>query len=210
MLYAGVQQMIEESGADMERYAIKSVAFGGFDKEDVARYIEQLSQETEALREERDTLREQLKQAELSSGELTDQVESLTADKAQLEAEVQRLLPFETEAAALKAQLDALRPDAEAHAMLRERVGAIECDARKRAADMEEQSAERMRCAVDLFRAQYQTMMNAFGSASTQMTSELRKLEVMLAQLPRNMDQTGAELEQLAAVLEKNSRSGQA
>ena len=31
----------------MERSAIRSVAFGGFDKEDVARYIEQLSQETE-------------------------------------------------------------------------------------------------------------------------------------------------------------------
>ena len=30
----------------MEQYAIKSVAFGGFDKEDVARYIEQISQET--------------------------------------------------------------------------------------------------------------------------------------------------------------------
>ena len=43
----------------MEQYAIKSVAFGGFDKEDVARYIEQISQETGKLREERDALREQ-------------------------------------------------------------------------------------------------------------------------------------------------------
>ena len=43
----------------MEQYTIKSVAFGGFDKEDVARYIEQISQETEKLREERDALREQ-------------------------------------------------------------------------------------------------------------------------------------------------------
>ena len=42
----------------MERSAIRSVAFGGFDKEDVARYIEQLSQETEKLREERDALQE--------------------------------------------------------------------------------------------------------------------------------------------------------
>ena len=42
----------------MDRSAIRSVAFGGFDKEDVARYIEQLSQETEKLREERDALQE--------------------------------------------------------------------------------------------------------------------------------------------------------
>ena len=56
--------MMQESGAAMEEYAIKSVAFGGFDKEDVARYIERISQETEKLREERDALEERLNQAE--------------------------------------------------------------------------------------------------------------------------------------------------
>lgn len=190
----------------MERYAIKSVAFGGFDKEDVARYIEQLSQETENLRAERDALREQLTQAEEHSASLQEQMEHLTEANQKLEAELQRVAPLEAEAAQLRERLEALRPDAEAHAMLREQVGAIECEARKRAADLEEQSAARMHCAVELFREQYQLLMSSFETASTHMTSELRKLEVMLTQLPRTMDQTGAELNQLAALLEKGNR----
>lgn len=190
----------------MERYAIKSVAFGGFDKEDVARYIEQLSQEAEKLRNERDALQERLGQAEETATVLREQVQSLTAAKEQTDAELQRLAPMEAEVARLQKQLEVLRPDAEAHAMLREQVGSIECEARKRAADLEEQSAARMRDTVELFREQYQLLMSSFETASTHMTAELRKLEVMLTQLPRSMDQTGAQLNQMASLLEKSGR----
>lgn len=74
------------------------------------------------------------------------------------------------------------------------------------AAELEERSAEKMRKATDLFRQQYQTLMSTFETASVHMTAELRKMEVSLAQLPRTMDQTGAELNQLAAVLDKAAR----
>ena len=171
------QRKNAESGADMEQNAIKTVAFGGFDKEDVARCIEKLSQETDAVRSERDALQEQ-------------------ADR----------LTQEAETAQLKKELETLRPDAEAHAMLRGQVGAIECEARQRAAELEERSAEKMRKATDLFHQQYQTLMSTFETASVHMTAELRKMEVSLAQLPRTMDQTGAELNQLAAVLDKAAR----
>ena len=57
----------------MDNSAFKSVAFGGFDKQDVIRYIEQsakeaadaqekLRQENEALRAEGEALREQVRQ----------------------------------------------------------------------------------------------------------------------------------------------------
>ena len=59
----------------MDRSAIRSVAFGGFDKEDVARYIEQLSQETEKLREERDALQEKADCLEKEADELRTQVQ---------------------------------------------------------------------------------------------------------------------------------------
>ena len=116
MLSTGTMQ---ESGAAMEQYAIKSVAFGGFDKEDVARYIEQISQESGKLREERDVLQERLEQAEQEMAALRDQLQALTEAKERLEAENQRLAPMEAESAQLREQLEALRPDAEAHVMLR-------------------------------------------------------------------------------------------
>ena len=204
MLSTGTMQ---ESGAAMEQYAIKSVAFGGFDKEDVARYIEQISQESGKLREERDVLQERLDQAEQEAAALRDQLQTLTETKERLGAENQRLAPMEAENARLKEEMEALRPDAEAHVMLREQVGTIECEARRRAAELEERTVGQMRRATDQFRRQYQVLMNTVETASGHMTAELRKMEVALAQLPRTMDQTGVELNQLAAALEKTDRS---
>lgn len=190
---------------DMERSAIRSVAFGGFDKEDVARYIEQLSQETEKLREERDALQEKADCLEKEADELKTQVQDLSKAKEELSAEVTRLAPLEKENAQLKEQVEALRPDAEAHVMLRGQVGAIECEARQRAAELEEHTAGQMHKALDLFRQQYQILMSTFETASSHMTGELRKMEVALTQLPRTMDQTGAELDRLASALEKGT-----
>lgn len=190
---------------DMEQSAIRSVAFGGFDKEDVARYIEQLSQETEKLREERDALQEKADCLEKEADELKTQVQDLSKAKEELSAEVARLAPLEKENAQLNEEVEALRPDAEAHVMLRGQVGAIECEARQRAAELEEHTAGQMHKALDLFRQQYQILMSTFETASSHMTGELRKMEVALAQLPRTMDQTGVELDRLASALEKGT-----
>ena len=92
----------------MERSAIRSVAFGGFDKEDVARYIEQLSQETEKLREERDALQEKADCLEKEADELRTQVQELTKAREELSAEMARLAPLEKENAQLKEQVEAL------------------------------------------------------------------------------------------------------
>ena len=189
----------------MEQSAIRSVAFGGFDKEDVARYIEQLSQETEKLREERDALQEKADCLEKEADELKTQVQDLSKAKEELSAEVARLAPLEKENAQLNEEVEALRPDAEAHVMLRGQVGAIECEARQRAAELEEHTAGQMHKALDLFRQQYQILMSTFETASSHMTGELRKMEVALAQLPRTMDQTGVELDRLASALEKGT-----
>mgnify|MGYP002753281269 FL=1 len=189
----------------MERSAIRSVAFGGFDKEDVARYIEQLSQETEKLREERDALQEKADCLEKEADELKTQVQDLSKDKEELSAEVARLAPLEKENAQLNEEVETLRPDAEAHVMLRGQVGAIECEARQRAAELEEHTAGQMHKALDLFRQQYQILMSTFETASSHMTAELRKMEVTLAQLPRTMDQSGVELDRLASALEKGT-----
>ena len=45
--------------------------------------------------------------------------------------------------------------------------------------------------------------MSTFEAAAGHVTGELRKVEVNLAQLPRTMDQSGAELKALSARLEE-------
>lgn len=200
----------------MDNYPIKSVTFGGFDKQDVIHYIEQASEKAaaaqKALQAENDGLRGQVTELTGELEALRSQMAELTAQRDQLRAaldretaarqELEPLKPLEGEAARLRAEVEALRPDAQAYAQFRERIGSIECEARERAASLEASTAAQLRRTVDLFRAQYQTLMSTFETTASHVTGELRKVEVNLSQLPRAMDQAGTELNELAARLD--------
>lgn len=201
----------------MQNYPIKSVAFGGFDKQDVIRYIEESAQEAntvqtrlqednEALRSKADTLSGELAAAQAQISDLTAQLESLKAELAQetsARKALEPLKPLEEETRRLKAEVEVLRPDAEAYAQFRERIGAIECEARKRADDLELATIRQLQQTLDLFREHYQILMTTFESTASHVNSELRKVEVNLSQLPRTMDRPGTELNELASRLEQ-------
>lgn len=198
----------------MENNTFKSVAFGGFAKQDVITYIEQAAREAaelqEKLQQENVTLQAE---TEALSGQLDGlraQVEVLQAEHARMEAELaqersrrQELEPLEPEAAALREEVARLKPDAEAYAQFRERIGAIECEARKRAADLEEETHARLRQVVAQFRDRYGALMSTFDTTAAHVTGELRKVEVNLTQLPRAMDASGTSLQELAALLDR-------
>ena len=200
----------------MDNYPIKSVTFGGFDKQDVIRYIEQAAQQAAAaqqtLQTENEDLRNQVADLSAELSALRAQISSLSAERDQLQEtlsqesasrqQLETLKPLEDEVARL-------RPDAEAYAQFRERIGAIECEARKRAADLEQATINQLQKTVDLFREQYQTLMSTFESTASHVNGELRKVEVNLTQLPRAMDQAGTELNELAARLERSKESQQ-
>ncbi len=204
----------------MENNTIKSVVFGGFDKQDVIQYIEKTAKESadaqHILEEENAELRDQVAELTKQNDLLRSQVEKLTADHKQLESELEQARGSNQELEPLKPQLDelrdevarlsleaeALRPDAETYARFRDKVGEIECESHKRAADLEEATAQQMLKTLNQFRASYQELMNAFETATSFVNAELRKVEVNLTQLPRAMDKTGTELNELAAMLE--------
>lgn len=201
----------------MENYSFKSVAFGGFDKQDVVRYLEQASEKAAAaqrkLEEENETLRTQVAEQAEQLDQFRAQLEELTGERDALQmklgeesaarADLEPLRLLEQDVARLTAERDALKPDAEAYAQFRERLGSIECEARKRADDLEAEAAAQTRRTVGEFRSQYQRLMSAFESTASHVNGELRKIEVTLSQLPRALDQTGAELNELSSRLEK-------
>ena len=187
----------------MENYSFKSVAFGGFDKQDVVRYLEQSSEKAAAAQRELEAENEMLRKQAADQLEELDRLRDKLETEAAVRADLEPLRALEQEAARLTAERDALKPDAEAYARFRERLGAIECEARKRADDLEEEAAAQTRRTVGEFQDRYQRLVSAFESTAGHVNSELRKIEVMLSQLPRALDQTGAELNELAARLEK-------
>ena len=200
----------------MDHYSIKSVTFGGFDKQDVIRYIEQtteaasaaqkeLQAQNDSLRSENEALQTKITSMTEELAALKKQMESLTSDHTRLQESLSREAAQRQELEALKpavAEAERLRPDAEAYAQFRERIGAIECEARKRAADLELVTVQQLQQTVDFFREQYLSLMNTFESTANHVNSELRKVEVNLTQLPRAMDQSGVELNELMKRLE--------
>ena len=196
----------------MENYPIKSVTFGGFDKQDVIRYIEQTAAAQQTLQTENENLRNQVADLSAELSALRAQISSLSAERDQLQETLSQESASRQQLEALKPLEDEvarLRPDAEAYAQFRERIGAIECEARKRAADLEQATVSQLQKTVDLFREQYQTLMSTFESTASHVNGELRKVEVNLTQLPRAMDQAGTELNELAARLERSKESQQ-
>ncbi len=200
----------------MDNYPIKSVTFGGFDKQDVIRYIEQAAQQAAAaqqtLQAENEDLRKQVANLSAELSTLRTQTSSLSAERDHLQEALSQESASRQQLEALKpleSEVARLRPDAEAYAQFRERIGAIECEARKRAADLELETINQLQKTVYLFREQYQTLMSTFESTASHVNSELRKVEVNLTQLPRAMDQAGTELNELAARLERSKEAQQ-
>lgn len=201
----------------MDNYTFKTVAFGGFDKQDVIHYIEQAFRESaenlEKLRQERDGLRTEAESLRSQVRELQTRLEAESALREQAQSQLaeeqaarRELEPCKAEAESLRAEMEKLRPEAEAYAQFRDRVGDIECDAHKRAAELEADTTAKLRRTVELFRSQYVTLMSTFESTASHVTAELRKVEVNLTQLPRAMDQAGTELNELAAQLDRSTK----
>ena len=78
----------------MDNYPIKSVAFGGFDKQDVIRYIEQTAEQAaaaqKALQEENDSLRAEADTLRQETASLRAKLEEAAARQAQLQGELSR------------------------------------------------------------------------------------------------------------------------
>ena len=196
----------------MESYTFKTVTFGGFDKQDVAHYIEQLTQEhsaaLSALQEENAALKEKSSHLEAANCALRTQADMQAASLSQLSAQAEKLLEevaalrdYPEKYEALRTEADGLRKDAEAYVEFRNRIGNIECEAQQRAAKLEADTQARLRRMAESFRVQYEALTGTFDAASAHVSSELRKVEVNLSQLPRALDPVDRELEKLDGIL---------
>lgn len=201
----------------MENNVFKSVAFGGFDKQDVVSYIERTAREAseaqEKLQQENDGLRRESQALGEEAAALRSKLEAQEAENARLREALaretalrQELEALRPETERLREQLESMREDAESYARFRGQIGAIECEARQRAAGLEDEAGARMRHLAEAFQSQYRTLMSTFETTAAHVNSELRKIEVNLTQLPRAMDRSGAELKELEALLERREK----
>lgn len=199
----------------MENKSFRSVAFGGFDKQDVIHYIEQsareaaeiqerLQQEVDGLRSRVQVLEERASEGERRAREAENRCHGLEQRLQEEQSARQSAEQERDSLQGLAEEVLRLRPEAEAYAQFRERVGEIECEAHQRAAALEHTTKLRLRQAVDTFQAQYRAAMGTLEATSAHVNAELRKMEVTLSQLPRAMDRTGVDLKKLEQLLERS------
>ena len=123
---------------------IRGTLFGGFNKKDVAGYIEELSKKSGEYKAESEQLRERCDELETYSqtiGELQDcfdntkrELDDAYAEIEQLKAEIARLKDENT---ALSSELESIKTDAETYKVAREQLVTLELDANRRAVELE-------------------------------------------------------------------------
>ncbi|MBQ3103911.1 MAG: hypothetical protein IJC58_06465 [Oscillospiraceae bacterium] len=203
----------------MENTTFKNSLFGGFNRQDVIDYIESASRkssetiaaleaevaslqdERAALTEERDSLSAELDALKAQLSALTEERDSLACSlgeaKSLGESFAAGLEEANASLAAANEELSLLRPQAEEYAKVKEHISGIELDAKRRADEAESSVRTRLNVFLSEVQKQYASLVSSTNTAVTHASSELRKLEVTLSQLPLAFDAGKTELEKL-------------
>ncbi len=191
----------------------KTVAFGGFDKRDVAGYIEKIAKEytdhtermerdQEDLRKENQTLRGQVRDLTAKTEEQAAKLKELQESLEQAASRADRLTEQQAQVETLTARLVELEPQSESYRQFRDRIGDIECDAQSRAAELERSTYEKLRGLTAQVAEQYRLLAATFSTASAGAREELQKMEEGLSQLPQTLERMGEELRSLDETLQ--------
>lgn len=184
--------------------------------------IAALETERDALRSEINSLRDEIQAgadtAERLSSELTEargaresaenalseanaELERLRAKLSEVSEEGDalrsQLSAAQEEKAALAAQVDRFRPQAEEYSSVKSHIAGIELSAQQRADALDAATRAKLSELLDACRAQCEKAMGALGDACVNVSAELRKADVMVAQLPAVFNTLRNDLDEL-------------
>ena len=209
----------------MSEQQFRSVAFGGFHKQDVLNYVETSSRQhrekvaalTKELEEARKAASEVEKKAadtaareeELSAraealaAQLKEKSDALDAIRAELEEKTARLTRAEEELSAAQSRLSRSEADAEAYAGVKDRVAGIELDAHYRAQAVQaeaEKKAKETREQVN----QWLTRVEAgYDRLRTDVDATISHASGELDRVARSLEHITAEFAEHDSALEK-------
>lgn len=200
-------------------HTFKGSLFGGFNRSDVTKYIEQtaleakdridaLEKETDGLCRENSDLRTQLDSVTAARDRLSDSFEdtlkqhngtkaALIDTQAQLSAAREKLAALEREKTALQAEVARLQKTADEYASTKAHISEIELQARQRADELEERTRRQLSELLDTCRRRCEEVTSVLNTSCASVSSELKKLDASVVQLPAAFDTLHAGLEDL-------------
>ena len=166
-----------------EKKPIRGSIFGGFNKKDVAGYIEEISKRSGEYQAENEQLKERCFELESYQQEfeglqrdfdtMLAQLEEANSELEQLRSDNTRL---ETENASLSAQLAAAKEDAEVYNAAKERLAALEVEASRRSLELERSAkanADKILCDAGSCVAEIQASLESIRRDALRMKDNL-------------------------------------
>lgn len=213
-------------------HQFRSAAIGGFNKQDVLDYLEQLAKENreqiQSLQDQLTKAQEQCRQLEARESQFNAHVAQLTREKdalqqtaVQTQSELQicqeqmsslrvQLTESEQARSQLQEQVARLRPDAEAYQAVKERSAGMELDAHRRAQgilDQAKEEANHMRSQVQQWinkvEAEYSELRSQIDATISHTADELGKVEAALDQISQKLADQDSTLDTLGKVYDQ-------
>ena len=197
----------------------KSSVFGGFNRDDVIRYIEktaletkqrmdELEKEIDGLCRENANLRRDAGSAADARDRLSDSyynlIEEQKAVKKELEQAQQETLSLqeqlsslEEEKSSLLARIAQLQQQVDEYNTVKAHISDIEFSARQRADELEASTRCRLAETLDACRKQCDLVLSTLGTTCANVSGELRKLDASVTQLPAAFNTLRTDLEEL-------------
>lgn len=197
----------------------KSSVFGGFNRDDVIRYIEKTSLENkehiETLEQENDGLCRENADLRTEASSAAQERDRLADANRELSAQIDALKSAADEAAAqissLRAQADALeqekaelltqiahlQPQADEYAAVKSHISEIELSARQRADTLESSTRSQLCALIAACRKQCDLVTSTLNTTCENLSGELRRLDASVTQLPSAFNTLRKDLDDL-------------
>lgn len=171
----------------------KTCMFGGFDKDDVVKFIEKLAQEHQAeitaLTEEKNSLQEKLDTnasllaaADKAVEELRHACEQYQADAAETTDLRAKLEQAMSELSALRAENEALRGPAKEYESIKDHIAQIEINAHRRTEEFRAEAIARLKDSIAQQRAWCSAQQQRYEQLSGDLLQQFRRAEEELEQ----------------------------
>jgi len=198
----------------------KSSVFGGFNRDDVIRYIEkaalenqsridELEKENDGLCRENADLRKELDSVSGERGRLHKACDSAAQEQETLKKSVAQaqsalaslraqLAEAQSENASLLARVKELTPQVEEYNAVKSHISELELAARQRADALEQDVRAKLAATIDQCTSECSYVISMLGTTCNHVSEELRKSDASLSKLPSAFNALCLELDEIS------------
>ena len=164
--------------------SFKTCLFGGFDKEDVIKFIEQQSEkhriELDSIQRDNEVLREAVSRMERERGVFMPKAQEQEAATGRVQALEQELEQLRCELASVRQENESLRVPAQEYEKLKDHIAEIEISAHRRTEEFRAETIRKIRDVINAQRAWCSEERGHYNCLNSETLEKLRQAAMMV------------------------------